>query len=125
MARITVVTDAWHPQVNGVVRSLENTIAEMQKMGHEIMLVTPEDAGALGAIDGGLYRVEDDGRLRAAAPGEDGTGTLVQGSIERSNVEMSSEMVQLMLVQRAYAANAQIVQAADQLMAIANGLRRS
>lgn len=42
MARITVVTDAWHPQVNGVVRSLENTISEMQKMGHEIMLVTPD-----------------------------------------------------------------------------------
>jgi flagellar basal-body rod protein FlgG len=29
-----------------------------------------------------------------------------------------------MMVQRAYAANAQIVQAADQMMAIANGLRR-
>jgi len=42
MARITVVTDAWHPQVNGVVRSLENTISEMEKMGHEIMLVTPD-----------------------------------------------------------------------------------
>jgi glycosyltransferase involved in cell wall biosynthesis len=42
MARITVVTDAWHPQVNGVVRSLENTIAEMRRMGHEIMLVTPD-----------------------------------------------------------------------------------
>ncbi|NWP47907.1 flagellar hook-basal body protein, partial [Escherichia coli] len=34
------------------------------------------------------------------------------------------EMVRLMLAQRAYAANAQIVQAADQLMGIANGLRR-
>lgn len=42
MARITIVTDAWHPQVNGVVRSLENTIGEMRKMGHEIMLVTPD-----------------------------------------------------------------------------------
>ena len=42
MARITVVTDAWHPQVNGVVRSLENTIEEMRRMGHEIMLVTPD-----------------------------------------------------------------------------------
>lgn len=42
MARITVVTDAWHPQVNGVVRSLEHTIDEMRRMGHEIMLVTPD-----------------------------------------------------------------------------------
>lgn len=42
MAKITIVTDAWHPQINGVVRSLENTIEEMQRMGHEIMLVTPD-----------------------------------------------------------------------------------
>lgn len=42
MAKITIVTDAWHPQVNGVVRSLESTIEEMRRMGHEIMLVTPD-----------------------------------------------------------------------------------
>lgn len=48
----------------------------------------------------------------------------MQGAIERSNVDLNDEMVRLMIVQRAYAANAQIVQAADQLMAIVNGLRR-
>jgi glycosyltransferase involved in cell wall biosynthesis len=42
MARITIVTDAWHPQVNGVVRSLDNTIEEMRRLGHTIMLVTPD-----------------------------------------------------------------------------------
>lgn len=125
-AAITVPQDAGRLTIggDGMVRAVTGTDAAPVEVG-QIMLVTPEDMGALGALDGGLYRVEDEGRLRAAAPGEDGTGTLVQGSIERSNVEMSSEMVQLMLVQRAYAANAQIVQAADQLMAIANGLRRS
>ncbi|NWN13178.1 flagellar hook-basal body protein, partial [Escherichia coli] len=68
--------------------------------------------------------VDDAGALSEAVPGEDGTGMLVQGSIEQSNVALTDEMVRLMLVQRAYAANAQIVQAADQLMGIANGLRR-
>ncbi|MCB1446908.1 MAG: glycosyltransferase family 1 protein [Rhizobiaceae bacterium] len=42
MAKITIVSDAWHPQVNGVVRSLENTVDEMRRMGHEVMLVTPD-----------------------------------------------------------------------------------
>lgn len=42
MAKITIVTDAWHPQVNGVVRSLDSTIEEMRRLGHEIMLVTPD-----------------------------------------------------------------------------------
>jgi glycosyltransferase involved in cell wall biosynthesis len=42
MAKITIVTDAWRPQVNGVVRSLENTIDHLKSMGHDIMLVTPD-----------------------------------------------------------------------------------
>ena len=41
MHRITIVTDAWHPQVNGVVRSIENTIRELKPRGAEIHLITP------------------------------------------------------------------------------------
>jgi flagellar basal-body rod protein FlgG len=44
--------------------------------------------------------------------------------VELSNVELTDEMVQLMIMQRAYAASAQVVQAGDQLAAIANGLKR-
>lgn len=40
--RILIVTDAWHPQVNGVVRTLEKVIEGMDALGHEIRLVTPE-----------------------------------------------------------------------------------
>lgn len=42
MTRITVVTDAWHPQVNGVVRSIERTNAELVAMGAEVTMVTPD-----------------------------------------------------------------------------------
>ena len=41
MHRITIVTDAWHPQVNGVVRSIENTILHLGEMGADIRLITP------------------------------------------------------------------------------------
>nr|WP_316655322.1 glycosyltransferase family 1 protein [uncultured Gellertiella sp.] len=41
MHRITIVTDAWHPQINGVVRSIENTILHLSDMGAEVMLITP------------------------------------------------------------------------------------
>lgn len=97
--------------------------AEATEIG-QIMLVKVDDPAVLTRLDGGFYGVADGAQLTDAQPGEDGVGTLVQGGIERSNVELTTEMVQLMLVQRAYAANAQIVQAADQLMAIANGLRK-
>ncbi len=43
MTRITIVTDAWRPQVNGVVRSIENTNRELARMGVEIAMVTPAD----------------------------------------------------------------------------------
>jgi glycosyltransferase involved in cell wall biosynthesis len=39
--RLTIVTDAWHPQVNGVVRSIENTNAELVKMGVTVSMITP------------------------------------------------------------------------------------
>jgi len=42
--RIAIVTDAWAPQVNGVVRTLENVVAELRNLGHEILVVSPADA---------------------------------------------------------------------------------
>lgn len=39
--RIAIVTDAWTPQVNGVVRTLENVIAEAGRMGHETLVISP------------------------------------------------------------------------------------
>ncbi len=39
--RILIVTDAWAPQVNGVVVTLRNTIRELERMGHVVGLVTP------------------------------------------------------------------------------------
>ncbi len=40
--RILVATDAWEPQVNGVVRTLTRTVAEMRAMGHEVEVVSPD-----------------------------------------------------------------------------------
>lgn len=39
--KIMIVTDAWEPQVNGVVRTLKTTRAELQEMGHEVEFLTP------------------------------------------------------------------------------------
>ena len=41
--RIMLVTDAWEPQVNGVVRTLANTMRELAAMGCEIEVVSPAD----------------------------------------------------------------------------------
>lgn len=40
--RIAIVTDAWSPQVNGVVRTLAATAKALKEQGHAVTLVTPE-----------------------------------------------------------------------------------
>ena len=39
--KVMIVTDAWSPQVNGVVRTLTTTRREMQAMGHEVDILSP------------------------------------------------------------------------------------
>jgi glycosyltransferase involved in cell wall biosynthesis len=40
--KIAIATDAWYPQVNGVVRTLAATVAELDRRGYEVELITPE-----------------------------------------------------------------------------------
>ena len=40
--KIAIATDAWYPQINGVVRTLGATVAELDRRGHEVELITPE-----------------------------------------------------------------------------------
>ena len=40
--RIAIVTDAWEPQVNGVVRTLQSVRAVLEKQGHRVLVVSPD-----------------------------------------------------------------------------------
>ena len=40
--KIAIATDAWSPQVNGVVTTLNQTRQELTRMGHEVKMITPE-----------------------------------------------------------------------------------
>lgn len=41
-ARIAIVSDAWHPQINGVVQTLAMTVSELRAMGHEVLVIGPD-----------------------------------------------------------------------------------
>ena len=41
--KIMIVTDAWSPQVNGVVRTLKNTRRELEAQGHQVDILTPQE----------------------------------------------------------------------------------
>lgn len=91
----------------------------------QLELVSPQTASALEPQGDGVYRLrESQTDLVRARPGEQGLGTVAQGSIEGSNVNITEEMVSLMWIQRSYGANARVIQAADELMSMTNGLKR-
>jgi flagellar basal-body rod protein FlgG len=56
--------------------------------------------------------------------GSEGLGTIEQGVLEQSNVNVVEEFVQMILAQRSYEANSRVVQAADQMFQTLNGLGR-
>ena len=57
-------------------------------------------------------------------PGTEATGTLAQGFIEMSNVNIVEEMVNMIVSQRAYEINSKAVQASDEMLQLTNNLKR-
>jgi flagellar basal-body rod protein FlgG len=58
------------------------------------------------------------------SPGLNGLGSIGQGFVEMSNVKVVEEMVNLIVAQRAYEVNSKAIQTADDMLNIANNLRR-
>lgn len=56
--------------------------------------------------------------------GEDGFGTLAQGYLEMSNVSVVEEMVNMIVAQRAYEVNSKAIQTADEVLQMANNVKR-
>jgi glycosyltransferase involved in cell wall biosynthesis len=46
--RILIATDAWAPQTNGVVRTLEQTITHLERAGHVVETITPQRFVTIG-----------------------------------------------------------------------------
>jgi flagellar basal-body rod protein FlgG len=64
------------------------------------------------------------GEASSAVPGAEGLGTIAQGFLEDSNVSVVEEMVNMILGQRAYEANARVIRAADEMLQQINNLSR-
>ncbi len=79
----------------------------------------------LRSLDGTLFReTRASGHPRIAPPGGQHGPRLRFGMLERSNVSIIDAMMQILTAQRAYEANAKGVQAADEMLRIANNLQR-
>lgn len=81
---------------------------------------------ALRSVDGTLFEAtRESGAAREVVPGGDDGPKLRFGMLEESNVTIIDAMMQILTAQRAYEANAKGVQAADEMLRIANNLQRA
>lgn len=73
--------------------------------------------GGLAAQGGTLFReTSASGTPVIGAPGEGGAGTIRQGMLEVSNVNVVEEMIDLISGQRAYEINSRVIRAADEML---------
>ena len=71
-----------------------------------------------------LLETQASGTPNAGQPGLDGVGTVAQGFLENSNVQVVEEILQMIIAQRAYEANSRVIQTADDMLQTANNVRR-
>lgn len=88
-----------------------------QQLG-QIQLATFANPGGLSSLGGSLFApTASSGQAITGNPGgAEGLGSLMQGSLENSNVNMVEEFVQMISAQRSYEANSRVVRAADEMM---------
>jgi len=104
--------------------SAELADGSRSRIGQVQLALFPNPAG-LEARGENLFRATpSSGEPILSSPGEGGGGTLAQGFLERSNVALIDEIVGLISAQRAYELNSRVVQAADEMLGMANNLRR-
>ena len=63
------------------------------------------------------------GQAMQNIPGQNGSGMLMQGAIETSNVNVMNEMTDLIKAQRAYEMNSKVMGVADQMLQTVNNIR--
>ena len=63
-------------------------------------------------------------RPTEGTPGQAGFGSLSQGILEMSNVQIVQEMVNMITAQRAYEVNSKSIQTSDEMLQTANQLKR-
>jgi len=83
------------------------------------------NSGGLFSVGRNLYRPTDaSGQPIEGTPGQDGFGTIGQGFLEMSNVNVVQQMVSMIVGQRAYEVNSKAIQTADNMLQQANNIKK-
>ncbi len=105
------------------------------------LVATGSDGKELGSVQLQLYNFANPSGLRSIGqnlletseasgdalqgnPGTDDFGTILQGSLEMSNVDVAEEMINMIMAQRAYEIGSKVIQTGDDMLHLAATLKR-
>lgn len=123
---ITIPADASQVTIDGsgTVSVSFGAGGEAQVIG-QIELARFINPAGLHALGQNLYLPTDaTGDPVPGTPGQDGYGSIAQGYLEVSNVDIVGEMVELITAQRAYEISSKTIKAAEDMMSMANDIVR-
>ncbi|MDZ7579462.1 MAG: flagellar basal-body rod protein FlgG [Deltaproteobacteria bacterium] len=110
--------------IDGTVSVLQAGQAEPIEIG-TIELARFMNPAGLHSIGRNLYSpTAASGDVIIGTAAEDSFGTIAQGYLEGSNVSVVEEMVSMIVAQRAYETNSKVIQASDEMLQMANNVRR-
>jgi len=109
---------------DGTVSVLQGGSGDSVEIG-TIELARFINPAGLNSIGRNLYLTTNaSGDVVTGTAGADGFGTIAQGYLEMSNVSVVDEMVNMITAQRAYEVNSKSIQTADDMLQMANSLKR-
>ncbi|MBO8130526.1 MAG: flagellar basal-body rod protein FlgG [Candidatus Marinimicrobia bacterium] len=109
---------------NGVIYVLYEDQTEPEEIGQIELAMFMNPAG-LKPIGENLFEETDASGVPVfGLPGEEGFGEVEQGYLEKSNVDVVQEMIDLIVAQRAYEINSRAVRTADEILRMTNALVR-
>jgi len=122
---ITIPANATDVTINAsgeVLAKIDGQVAP-QNVG-QIQLAIFANEGGLEAIgDNLLLATPASGQAQAGAPGAPGYGQVMQGFVETSNVNVVTEITNLITAQRAYEMNSRVISSSDEMLSTLSRLR--
>lgn len=121
---ITMPADATAITVgqDGTVSVTQAGVATPTSLG-QLQLVMFQNPSGLKSIGQNLYQETDaSGTPTSGNPGVNGAGTLAQGFLENANVNVAEELINMIVAQRAYEANAKVLSTTNEMMRASSGV---
>jgi len=123
---ITIPADAVSVNISrdGLVEVMMPGDTEVEEVG-KIEFAKFVNPAGLKNIGNNLYvETAASGQAIVGEPGSQGFGEIVHGALEASNVDVVEEMVSMIVAQRAYEINSKTIKTAEEMMNMANNLKR-